>query len=99
MLKTTLAAAFVTVGALGLAGCDVEKTQEGNVSLPKYDVEKKASGDVTLPKYDVTTPDVKVGSTERTINVPKITTEEKRIEVPTVQITPAPDKDDNKKQQ
>lgn len=98
MLKTTLAAAFVTVGALGLAGCDVEKTQEGNVSLPKYDVEKKASGDVTLPKYDVTTPDVKVGSTERTINVPKITTEEKRIEVPAVQITPAPDKDDKKTQ-
>lgn len=98
MLKTTLAAAFVTVGALGLAGCDVEKTQEGNVSLPKYEVEQKASGDVTLPKYDVTTPDVKVGSTETTINVPKITTEEKKIEVPTVQITPAPDKDDKKTQ-
>jgi len=100
MLKTTLAAALVTAGALGLAGCDVEKTQEGNVSVPQYEVEKKAGGDVTLPKYDVTTPDVKVGSAETTINVPKVTTEEKKIEVPTVQVTPAPDKDDgNKKTQ
>lgn len=97
MLKTTLAAAVVSIGALGLAGCDVEKTQEGNVSLPQYEVEKKASGDVTVPKYDVTTPDVKVGSAETTINVPKVTTEEKQVEVPTVQITPAPDKDDNDK--
>ena len=99
MFKTTIAAALVTVGALGLAGCDVEKTQEGNISVPKYEVEKKASGDVTLPKYDVTTPDVKVGSTETTVTVPKVTTEEKKIEVPTVQIIPAPDKDDNKKTQ
>lgn len=99
MLKTTLAATLVAVGALGLAGCDVEKTREGNVSMPKYEVEKKASGDVTLPKYDVTTPDVKVGSAEATINVPKVTTEEKKVEVPTVQITPAPDKDDGNKKQ
>ncbi len=99
MLKTTLVAALVTVGSLGLTACDVEKTQEGNVALPQYDVEKKASGDVTLPKYNVTTPDVKVGSAETTITVPKVTTEEKKIEVPTVQVTPAPDKDDGKKTQ
>jgi len=99
MLKTTLAVTIAAVGALGLAGCDVEKTREGNVSMPKYEVEKKASGDVTLPKYEVTTPDVKVGSAEATITVPKVTTEEKKIEVPTVQITPAPDKDDHNKKQ
>ena len=92
MLKATLATAILSIGALGLVGCDVQKTQEGNVSVPKYEVEKKASGDVTLPKYDVTTPDVKVGSAEKSVTVPKVTTEEKKIEVPTVEVTPAPDK-------
>ena len=66
-----------------------EEAQEGNVTVPKYEVEKKQSGDVTLPKYDVTTPDVKVGSAEKTITVPKVETEEKKIEVPTVTVTPA----------
>lgn len=87
MRKTTtlIAASLAAAGMLGLAGCDVKKTQEGNVSVPKYEVEKKQSGDVTLPKYDVTTPDVKVG------------TEKKTIEVPTVDVTTAKEKE--KKQQ
>jgi uncharacterized lipoprotein len=72
MLKTTLATAIVAAGVLGLSGCDVKKTQEGHVSVPKYDVQKKASGDVTLPKYDVTTPDVQVGSEKKTIEVPTV---------------------------
>ena len=62
---------------VGLTACDVKKTEEGNVTLPKYEVEKKQSGDVTLPKYDVKTPDVNV------------TTEKKVIEVPKVEVTPA----------
>ena len=89
MLKTTIAAAIVSIGAAGLYGCDVKKTQEGNVTVPKYEVEKKQSGDVTLPKYDVTTPDVKVGTAEKTVTVPTVKTEEKKIEVPTVTVTPA----------
>lgn len=97
MLKTTLALAIVSFGAIGLSACDVRKTQEGNVSVPKYEVEKKASGDVTLPKYDVTTPDVKVGSTEKSITVPKIESQEKKIEVPTVTVTPADEKTAQKK--
>jgi uncharacterized lipoprotein len=72
MLKTTLATAIGAAGVLGLSGCDVKKTQEGHVSVPKYDVQKKASGDVTLPKYDVTTPDVQVGSEKKTIEVPTV---------------------------
>ena len=92
MLKVTLAATIMTIGAIGLVGCDVKKTQEGNVTVPKYEVEKKQAGDVTVPKYEVTPPDVKVGSTEKSVTVPKVTTEEKKIEVPTVQVTPAPDK-------
>ncbi len=97
MLKTTLVAAIVAAGvSLGLAGCDVKKTQEGSVTLPKYDVKKEQSGEITPPKYEVTPPDVKVGSAEKTVTVPKVTTEEKKIEVPTVQVTPADKKDEKK---
>ncbi|MEO8656686.1 MAG: hypothetical protein ABI409_21370 [Ramlibacter sp.] len=92
MLKITLTAGIVSLAALGLTGCDVKKTQEGNVTVPKYEVEKTQSGSVTIPKYEVTPPDVQVGSTEKTVTVPKVTTEEKKIEVPTVTVTPAPDK-------
>lgn len=91
MLKTALVTASV-VAALGLSGCDVRKTQEGNVTVPKYEVEKTKQGDVTLPKYDVTAPTVSVGSTTATVAVPKIETEQKKIEVPTVTVTPAKDK-------
>jgi hypothetical protein len=95
MFKTTITAAIVAAGVLGLSACDVKKTQEGNVSVPKYEVEKKASGDVTLPKYDVTTPDVKVGSKEATVNVPNVdvNTEKKTIEVPTVDVKTAKEKE------
>lgn len=97
MIKTTLVAAIVAAGvSLGLAGCDVKKTQEGSVTLPKYDVKKEQSGEITPPKYEVTPPDVKVGTAEKTVTVPKMTTEEKKIEVPTVQVTPADKKDEKK---
>lgn len=95
MFKTTLTAALVAAGVLGLSACDVKKTQEGNVTVPKYQVEKKASGDVTLPKYDVTTPDVQVGSKEATVKVPNVDvhTEKKTIEVPTVSVKSAKEKE------
>ncbi len=92
MLKSTLALAIISASALGLSACDVKKTQEGNVTMPKYEVEKKQSGDVTLPKYDVTTPDVKVGSAEKNVTVPTVKTEERTITVPTVTVTPADEK-------
>jgi hypothetical protein len=93
MHKTILAAAIVSFGALGLTACDVKKTQEGNVTLPKYDVEKTQSGSVTPPKYDVTTPDVKVGSAEKQVTVPTVKTEERTINVPTVDVTTAKEKE------
>jgi hypothetical protein len=92
MFKATLATALIAIGTLGLTGCDVKKTQEGSVTVPKYEVEKKQSGEVTMPKYEVTPPDVKVGSAEKNVTVPKVTTEQRKIEGPTVQVTPAPDK-------
>jgi hypothetical protein len=87
----TMRKSIATVSALGMAfalsACDVKKTAEGNVTLPKY--EKTQSGDVTLPKYDVKTPDVKVTKEEKTVTVPTITTEEKKVVVPSVSVTPA----------
>jgi len=76
-MKNIIALSIVATSLVGLTACDVKKTQEGNVTVPKYEVEKKQSGDVTLPKYDVKTPDVNV------------TTEKKVIEVPKVEVTPA----------
>lgn len=76
-MKKLVLITFVAASVAGLAACDVKKTQEGNVTVPKYEVEKTQSGDVTLPKYDVKTPDVNV------------TTERKEIEVPKIEVTPA----------
>lgn len=92
MSKIFLSMAVISLSAFTLGACDVKKTQEGNVTVPKYEVEKKQSGDVTIPKYEVTPPDVKVGSTEKKVDVPTIKKEEKTIEVPTVKVTPAKDK-------
>lgn len=56
--------------ALTLAGCKVEKTQEGDITLPKF--EKTKEGDVTVPKYDVEPADVTVGTTKTEITVPTV---------------------------
>jgi len=93
MIKNTLLAALVAIGVVGLTGCDVKKTQEGNITIPKYEVEKKQAGDVTLPKYEVTAPDVTVGSKDATITVPKIESEKKTIEVPTIDVKTAKQKE------
>ncbi|MBC7983001.1 MAG: hypothetical protein H7Y02_04010 [Candidatus Obscuribacterales bacterium] len=84
----TLLASLMVVAAssVGLAGCDVKKTQEGDVSLPQYEVEKKKSGDVTLPQYEVTTPDVTITEKRTVVDVPKLTTEKETITVPSVEI-------------
>lgn len=96
MFKTTITAAIVAAGVLGLSACDVKKTQEGNVTVPKYEVEKTKSGDVTLPKYDVTTPDVKVGTKDATITVPKVETETKTVQVPTIDVKTGKEKEAEK---
>lgn len=53
--------------ALALSGCDVEQTEEGE--MPDVDVEAEGGN---LPEYDVDTPDVDVGTEERTITVPDV---------------------------
>jgi hypothetical protein len=93
MRKTAFVLAGVAAAvSLGLVGCDVEKTQSGKVEMPKYEVSKTKEGEVTLPKYDVTTPDVKVGTKEAEVTVPKITTEKETLTVPTIGIKTADEK-------
>ena len=46
MLKKILTTATATAFAFGLTGCEVKKTQEGHVDLPKYQVEKTQEGSV-----------------------------------------------------
>ncbi len=53
------------VATLGMAGCDVEKTEEG--SLPEVEVKGG-----NMPEYDVDAPDVDVGTEEKTITVPDV---------------------------
>lgn len=97
MFRTTLAIAIVTFGALGLSACDVKKTQEGNVTVPKFEVNKTQEGSVTVPKYDVTAPSIDVGTKQETITVPTIKAEEKTITVPTVDVTTGKEKNEGKK--
>ena len=94
MLKSpTIAIATTFAAVIGITGCDVKKTQQGDLTLPKFEVEKTKEGNVTLPKYDVTTPDVKLTTTEQTIVVPTVKSEEKNIVLPKLEITTAKEKE------
>lgn len=86
---TIIASAFFV---MGLTACDVEKTKEGNVSLPKYEVNKTKEGSAKLPEYDVKTPDVTVKKEEKTVEVPTVKKEERTVTVPNVDVTPAKEK-------
>lgn len=72
-----LSAVFLAFTLL-LAGCEVEKTQEGDMPDVDMDVQTEPG---QLPKYDVDAPDVDVG------------TEKKEIEVPDVDVTMPDEKD------
>jgi hypothetical protein len=60
-------ATVLVLGAatLGLAACDVDQTEEGE--LPDVDVEAG-----NMPEYDVEGPDVDVGTTTETVEVPTL---------------------------
>ena len=86
MFKKSLSVTTAFLLVAGLAACDVKKTQEGNVDLPKYEVEQTQEARVDMPKYDVDAPDVEVKKEEKIVNVPTVGMEEKRVEVPDVDI-------------
>ena len=93
MFKNYAIAGFVALSAIGLSACDVDKTREGNVTVPKYEVKKTQEGDVTLPKVDVDAPSVNVTPKEKVVEVPTIEMEKKTVTVPSVDIVPADEKD------
>jgi hypothetical protein len=97
MRKTAFVfAGLLSAASMALVGCDVRKTQEGNVDLPKYDVSKTQEGSVQAPKYDVTAPKVDVTSEQKTVDVPKVGvyTEKETLTVPKVEVTPADQRTD-----
>lgn len=99
MRKTAFVlAGIVSAASIALVGCDVQKTQEGNVDVPKFEVSKTKEGDVTLPKYDVDAPKVDVTTEQKTVDVPKVGvyTEKETLTIPKVEVTPAGQKDDDK---
>ncbi|HSJ78823.1 MAG TPA: hypothetical protein VK913_08840 [Erythrobacter sp.] len=61
IIVTTLIAPF----ALGLAACDVDQTQEGE--MPEVNVEGGQ-----MPEFDVETADVDIGTKETTVEVPDV---------------------------
>ena len=69
--------------ALPLFACTVKKTEEGE--LPKVEGGK-------LPEYEVQPAEVNVSSTPVEVTVPDVdvSTEKKTIEVPKVEVNPAP---------
>jgi len=89
---STIIVGLVAAASLGLVGCDVDKTQEGNVEVPKYEVQKTQEGSVQLPKYDVTAPEVDVKTKQTEVTVPKVTTEKETISVPDVDVKTADEK-------
>ncbi|HEX2544250.1 MAG TPA: hypothetical protein VHL79_05200 [Ramlibacter sp.] len=98
MRKTAFVLAGITAASFALVGCDVQKTQEGNVTAPKFEVSKTQEGNVTLPKYDVDAPKVDVTAEKKQVEVPKVGvyTEKETLTVPKVSITPAGAADDDK---
>ena len=78
-----LAALAALAGATALTACDVQQTREAKAP----DVDVQAEGG-QLPKYDVDTAEVEVGTTERTITTPEITTEKETVQVPVVGVEP-----------
>lgn len=99
MRKTAFViAGLASAASLALVGCDVEKTQEGSVDVPKYEVSKTQEGQVTLPKYDVDAPKVDVTTTQKEVTVPDVdvNARQETVTLPKVDVTPAPDRDDNK---
>ena len=75
---TVCSAAIATI--FSFASCDVKQTQEAKA--PEVTVKEGQ-----MPKYDVDTAKVSVDSQQKEVTVPKVTTEQKTISVPDVNVT------------
>ena len=77
-MRTFVMSLFAGAAALGVAACDVEQTEEGE--LPEVNVEGG-----NMPEYDVDTPEVNVEMEERTVEVPTLDVEEADASAPEAQ--------------
>ena len=66
-MNHTIKAVALAAVCLGIAGCKVNKTQEGK--LPDVNVTAKGG---QLPEYNVQGPKVDVGSKNETVKVPTV---------------------------
>lgn len=66
-MKTIAKTLALSAACLAFAGCDVDQTKEGK--LPDVDVNTSGG---QLPEYNVTTPEVTVGTENRTVEVPTV---------------------------
>jgi hypothetical protein len=89
-MKNAIALSVFGLG-LGLAGCDIDKTREGEA--PSVEVEPGR-----LPEYDIDTPEVEVGTERREVEVPdiEVNTMRTEVEVPDIDVRmPNEDNDRN----
>lgn len=82
--KNLSISALFLVFSFALAGCDVDKMQEGE--MPDVDIQTEPG---QMPEYDVDAPDVDVDTETKEIEVPDVDvdTETKEMEVPDVDVT------------
>ena len=94
--RSAVLATSLAFCVIGLTGCDVKKTQEGE--MPDIDVDVDADGG-QLPKYDVDAPDVDINVEEKDVKLPDVDvdvdTETHRIPVPDIDVHPADDKEND----
>lgn len=86
-----IAVVFITVAVM--ASCKVEKEKSG--SLPDVDIDMDVNADAgTLPEFDVDWADVNVGTTTKTVKIPKVVVimEEEEVEVPVIDVDMPGDK-------
>ena len=67
MKKIITVAALAAASCFGLSACDVDQTKEAKA--PDVDVNVQGG---QLPEFNVTTPEVEVGTENKTIEVPTV---------------------------
>ncbi len=77
----TILVVAVLVMIVGVATGFVDLNSSGELRAPKVNVTAEGG---EVPKLDVDTKEVVVGTTEKTVGVPKIGIEQSKINVPTI---------------
>ncbi len=99
-MKTTLKLAAIAVLMTGVAACDVDVEDEGEMpdvsfesgTLPEVSVEggelpdMNVEGEVRMPEIEVETPDIEIGTSETTVPVPEVEMNETTITLPDIDV-------------